>query len=114
MARTSEPDSATSQFFINVKDNHSLDFGVGPGAGYAVFGRVTEGMDVVDRIVAVPTTTRPPHSNVPQTAVVIKKVRIVSGAPAVTPAAKPPAKPAAPGAKPAGPKAAPKPASPKP
>ena len=46
MARTNDPDSATAQFFINVKDNHSLDFGIS-GAGYAVFGEVLEGMDVV-------------------------------------------------------------------
>ena len=57
MARTNDPDSATAQFFINVKDNPSLDFGI-RGAGYAVFGEVLEGMDVVDKIVAVPTTTQ--------------------------------------------------------
>ncbi len=54
MARTSNPNSATSQFFINVVDNAALD----QGAGYAVFGRVTAGMDVVDRIVNVPTARR--------------------------------------------------------
>jgi peptidyl-prolyl cis-trans isomerase A (cyclophilin A) len=74
MARMNAPDSATSQFFINVKDNHMLDFGIS-GAGYAVFGQVIDGMDVVDRIVAVPTTSRGPHQNVPQVAVVIKKAR---------------------------------------
>ena len=57
MARTNDPNSATSQFFINVRDNHRLDFGIG-GAGYAVFGEVVEGMDVVDRIAPIPTTTR--------------------------------------------------------
>jgi peptidyl-prolyl cis-trans isomerase A (cyclophilin A) len=84
MARTNDPDSATCQFFINVRDNHRLDFGIG-GAGYAVFGRVIEGMDVVDRIVAVPTTSRGPHENVPQVAVVITKAREVK-APAAQPA----------------------------
>ena len=64
MARTNDPDSATAQFFINVKNNHALDFGIG-GAGYAVFGEVIEGMDVVDKIVAVPTTTKGAHQNVP-------------------------------------------------
>jgi peptidyl-prolyl cis-trans isomerase A (cyclophilin A) len=70
MARTSDPDSATAQFFINVADNAALDFGI-RGAGYAVFGDVIEGMDVVDRIVAVPTTTRAPHANVPVTPVTL-------------------------------------------
>ena len=74
MARTSEPNSATSQFFINLKDNHMLDFGIG-GAGYAVFGEVVEGMDVVERIATVPTTSRGQHQNVPMMAVVIKKAR---------------------------------------
>jgi peptidyl-prolyl cis-trans isomerase A (cyclophilin A) len=77
MARTSDPNSATAQFFINVKDNASLDFGI-RGAGYAVFGEVIEGMDVVDRIVAVPTGTRGDHQDVPQTPVVIKSARVVS------------------------------------
>jgi peptidyl-prolyl cis-trans isomerase A (cyclophilin A) len=77
MARTSDPNSATAQFFISVKNNHSLDFGIG-GAGYAVFGEVIEGMDVVDRIVAVPTGTKGGHENVPLTPVVIKSARVVS------------------------------------
>jgi peptidyl-prolyl cis-trans isomerase A (cyclophilin A) len=87
MARTNDPDSATSQFFINVRDNHRLDFGIG-GAGYAVFGEVIDGMDVVDRIVAVPTTTRGPHQNVPQVPVVLTRVREVkaSAAPPKPPA----------------------------
>jgi peptidyl-prolyl cis-trans isomerase A (cyclophilin A) len=94
MARTNDPDSATSQFFINVRDNHRLDFGIG-GAGYAVFGQVIEGMDAVDKIAAVPTTSRGPHQNVPQMAVVIKKVREVkaTAAPAPAPAPKPAAEP---------------------
>jgi peptidyl-prolyl cis-trans isomerase A (cyclophilin A) len=79
MARTAEPNSATAQFFINVKNNASLDYGVG-GAGYAVFGMVIEGMDVVDRIVAVPTTTKGGHQNVPVTPVVIKRARVEGAA----------------------------------
>jgi peptidyl-prolyl cis-trans isomerase A (cyclophilin A) len=85
MARTNDPDSGTSQFFINVKDNPALDFGV-RGAGYAVFGRVVEGMDVVDKIVAVPTTTRGNHQNVPVTPVVITRAREGSSAGAAKPA----------------------------
>jgi cyclophilin family peptidyl-prolyl cis-trans isomerase len=89
MARTNDPDSATAQFFINVKDNAALDYGV-RGAGYAVFGRVVEGMDVVDKIVAVPTTTRGNHQNVPVTPVVIKRAR-EAGAAAAKPAKPAPA-----------------------
>ena len=93
MARTGDPDSATSQFYVNVRDNHRLDFGIG-GAGYAVFGEVIEGMDVVDRIATVPTTSRGPHQNIPQVAVVIKKAREVkAAAPAAEPKAAEPAKP---------------------
>jgi cyclophilin family peptidyl-prolyl cis-trans isomerase len=77
MARTNDPNSATAQFFISVKDNHALDFGI-RGAGYAVFGEVIQGMDVVDRIVAVPTGTKAGHENVPLTPVVIKSARVVS------------------------------------
>jgi peptidyl-prolyl cis-trans isomerase A (cyclophilin A) len=79
MARTNNPDSADSQFFINLRDNHRLDYGIG-GAGYTVFGRVIEGMDVVDRIAMVPTASRGTHENVPQMAVVIKKAREVNPA----------------------------------
>jgi cyclophilin family peptidyl-prolyl cis-trans isomerase len=79
MARTNDPDSADAQFFINLRDNHRLDYGIG-GAGYAVFGQVIDGMDVVDRIGAVPTTSRGPHQNVPQVGVVIKKAREVEAA----------------------------------
>jgi peptidyl-prolyl cis-trans isomerase A (cyclophilin A) len=95
MARTSDPDSANCQFFINLRDNHRLDYGIG-GAGYAVFGQVVEGMDVVDRVAAVPTASRGPHENVPQMAVVIRKVREVKApapAPAPAPAAAEPPKP---------------------
>jgi peptidyl-prolyl cis-trans isomerase A (cyclophilin A) len=88
MARTSNPDSADCQFFVNLRDNHRLDYGIG-GAGYAVFGQVVEGMDVVDRIAMVPTASRGPHENVPQMAVVIRKVREVKApAPAAAPAPK--------------------------
>jgi len=72
MARTNERDSATAQFFINLKDNAFLD----SGDGYAVFGRVVAGMDVVDKIRAVQTTTKGPYENVPVTPVVIKKATL--------------------------------------
>lgn len=84
MARTNDPNSATAQFFINVKDNHSLDFGI-QGAGYAVFGEVIEGMDVVDKIVAVPRTDKGGHQNVPVVAVVIKSARLAAAAAAPKP-----------------------------
>jgi peptidyl-prolyl cis-trans isomerase A (cyclophilin A) len=92
MARKNDPDSADGQFFVNLRDNHRLDYGIG-GAGYAVFGQVVEGMDVVDRIATVPTASRGPHENVPQMAVVIKKAREVKAPePAAAPkaAAEPP------------------------
>src|SRR5262245_20991474 len=76
MARTNDADSATSQVCINVRHNHSLDFGI-RGAGYAVFGEVVEGMDVVDKIAAVPTMVRGQHESAPQTSVVIKKARLL-------------------------------------
>lgn len=78
MARTSAPDSATSQFFINVVDNPMLDAPNPDGHGYAVFGRVVEGMAVVDRIRAVPTTTRAPHRDVPTDPVLITRARVES------------------------------------
>jgi cyclophilin family peptidyl-prolyl cis-trans isomerase len=81
MARLTDPNSATAQFFINVKDNHRLDFGIG-GAGYAVFGAVVTGMDVVDKIVGVPTTSKGGLENVPVTTVLIKTVRELKAAPA--------------------------------
>lgn len=113
MARTSEPNSATAQFFINVQDNPALDFGI-RGAGYAVFGQVVEGMDVVDRIVAVPTTTKGAYENVPVTPVVIKSARVEgAGAAAAKPAASRPAGRASPPASPR--RASPRPkATPKP
>jgi cyclophilin family peptidyl-prolyl cis-trans isomerase len=79
MARTGIPDSATSQFFINVKDNDFLDYsGESPqGWGYAVFGRVVEGQDVVDKIRKVRTGNAGGHQNVPLDAVVIEKAERV-------------------------------------
>ena len=79
MARTSAPDSATSQFFINLKDNDFLNKEKSQdGVGYAVFGKVVEGMDVVRKIEQVPTTSKLPHQNVPTEPVVIKSAKIVS------------------------------------
>jgi cyclophilin family peptidyl-prolyl cis-trans isomerase len=75
-ARTSDPDSATSQFFINLKDNDFLDGNPATRKiGYSVFGKVTTGMDVVDKIAAVRTTTRGQFSDVPELAVTIKSIR---------------------------------------
>lgn len=79
MARTSVPDSATAQFFINLKDNAFLDSANSPdGAGYAVFGKVVSGMDVVDKIWAVPTGNKGPYQNVPVTPVLIRKASVES------------------------------------
>jgi peptidyl-prolyl cis-trans isomerase B (cyclophilin B) len=77
MARTNVPDSATSQFFVNVKDNGFLDFkDASPqGIGYCVFGKVTSGMDVVDKIKDVPTGTQGGMGDVPTTPVVIQSIR---------------------------------------
>jgi cyclophilin family peptidyl-prolyl cis-trans isomerase len=75
MARTSEVDSATSQFFINLNDNAFLDHG-GRDFGYAVFGRVAEGMDVVDAIARVSTQTKAGQSDVPVEPVTIVTVRL--------------------------------------
>jgi cyclophilin family peptidyl-prolyl cis-trans isomerase len=91
MARKDDPDSADAQFFINLRDNHRLDWGIG-GAGYAVFGQVIEGMDVADKVAAVPTARRGGHENVPQLAVVIRNVRELE-APAPAAAPKPAAEP---------------------
>ena len=77
MARTMVPDSATSQFFINVADNAFLDQpNARDGQGYAVFGRVVAGMDVVDKIKAVPVANKGGHQNVPVTPVVIQKATL--------------------------------------
>ena len=77
MARTGEVDSATSQFFINLRDNGFLDHG-GRDFGYAVFARVTDGMDVVDKIAAVPTGSSGGHQDVPTEPVTIIEVRAAS------------------------------------
>ncbi len=79
MARTMEPHSASAQFFINVKDNDFLDHSAPTvqGWGYAVFGEVTEGMDVVEKIKAVATTMKSGHQDVPVEDVVIEKAEIV-------------------------------------
>lgn len=76
MARTSDPHSATAQFFINVVDNDFLNFkSESPnGWGYCVFGKVTEGMDVVDKIKKMATTSRQGHQNVPVENAIIEKV----------------------------------------
>jgi peptidyl-prolyl cis-trans isomerase B (cyclophilin B) len=78
MARTSDPDSATSQFFINLVDNKPLNFKSkdASGWGYCAFGAVSEGMDVVDTIAKTQTGNRYPHQNVPKTDIVIESVTI--------------------------------------
>ncbi|MGY6277316.1 peptidylprolyl isomerase [Methylomonas sp. MgM2] len=79
MARTNDPNSATAQFFINYKDNGFLNY-TSPtpsGWGYAVFGKVVEGMDVVDEMAKQPTGNRGGHQDVPKTDIVIEKAEIV-------------------------------------
>jgi len=76
MARTSKPDSASSQFFINLKDNTFLDFPGQDGWGYCVFGKVTKGIEIVDQIAAVPTGSKGGHQNVPTEPVLIKSAKI--------------------------------------
>jgi peptidyl-prolyl cis-trans isomerase A (cyclophilin A) len=77
MARTNNPDSATSQFFINVVNNNNLNRPQPDGHGYAVFGKVIEGLDVVHKIERVSTTSRMGHKNVPVDPVVIKSITAV-------------------------------------
>ena len=79
MARTSDPHSATAQFFFNVVNNNFLNFRAASadGFGYCVFGKVVEGRDVIDKIKAVPTGNRGFHQDVPAEDVVIKKAEIV-------------------------------------
>ncbi len=77
MARTSDPHSATSQFFINHADNDFLNASTG-NAGYAVFGKVVEGMDVVDKIAAVPTTIKAGMRDVPAETIEIKSATVVT------------------------------------
>lgn len=76
LARTQDPHSATSQFYVNLNDNKALDFQspTTQGYGYAVFGKVVKGMDVVDRIAAKPTGDVGGHQNVPLTPVIIKNI----------------------------------------
>lgn len=76
MARTSAIDSATSQFFINVVDNSSLNYKSPESFGYAVFGKVINGMDIVDKIVNVPTQRKGPHYNVPVEPIYIIKATV--------------------------------------
>jgi peptidyl-prolyl cis-trans isomerase A (cyclophilin A) len=77
MARTSDPNSATAQFFINTVDNPKLDYPGPDGYGYAVFGHVIEGLDVVAKISQVPTTSRAEMADVPTTPVLIESATIV-------------------------------------
>jgi cyclophilin family peptidyl-prolyl cis-trans isomerase len=89
MARLGDPDSATAQFFINLVDNKALNFkskSNGTTWGYAVFGKVVQGMDVVDKIAAVSTTTSGQYENVPAKAVTIQKVTLEKSAPQSKPA----------------------------
>jgi peptidyl-prolyl cis-trans isomerase A (cyclophilin A) len=84
MARTNDPNSASSQFFVNVVDNLRLDYGIA-GAGYCVFAEVIEGMDVADKIAAVQTTTKGAYQNVPIAPVLITRAREAAAAPAPKP-----------------------------
>ena len=77
MARTNDPNSATAQFFINVNDNERLNASNSPdGNGYAVFGKVVSGMDVVDKIRDVPTASKGPYGDVPTTPITINKATV--------------------------------------
>ena len=79
MARTGDPHSATSQFFINVANNERLNYTLPPqGWGYCAFGKVIKGMDVAQKIVAVPTTAAGPHQNLPKDAITIESVTLVT------------------------------------
>jgi cyclophilin family peptidyl-prolyl cis-trans isomerase len=77
MARTSDPNSATAQFFINVKSNDFLNYPGQDGHGYTVFGKVVDGMDVVNKITGVPTGSQGMHQNVPRTPVLIESMTLV-------------------------------------
>jgi peptidyl-prolyl cis-trans isomerase A (cyclophilin A) len=77
MARTNDPNSATAQFFINLKSNDFLNAAnARDGNGYTVFGKVVSGMDVVDKIQSVPTGSQGPYDDVPREAVIIKKATV--------------------------------------
>ena len=80
MARTADPHSASSQFFINLVPNTFLDYPSRDGWGYAVFGKVVKGMDVVDKISKVATGNRGFHQNVPVEAVVVESARVLEAA----------------------------------
>ncbi len=76
MARTMDPHSASAQFFINIADNKFLDYPGQDGWGYCVFGKVVEGMDVVNKMKGVATTTRMGHQDVPEEDLIIEKAEI--------------------------------------
>ncbi len=76
MARTMDPHSASAQFFINIANNKFLDYPGQDGWGYCVFGKVTEGMDVVNKMKGVTTTTRMGHQDVPEEDLIIEKAEI--------------------------------------
>ena len=80
MARTSEPNSASSQFFINLVDNKFLNYSAstGEGWGYAVFGKVVSGMDVVDKMATLATGSRNGHQDVPKEDLVIEEITVVN------------------------------------
>ena len=77
MARTQDPHSAAAQFFINLKDNGFLDYPSRDGWGYAVFGKVVQGMDVVQKMAKVATADAGFHQNVPKTPIVIESVKLI-------------------------------------
>lgn len=77
MARTSDPNSATSQFFINIANNGFLNYPGQDGNGYTVFAKVVDGMDVVNKIAAMPTGTKGGHRDVPQQPVVIESMTVL-------------------------------------
>jgi peptidyl-prolyl cis-trans isomerase B (cyclophilin B) len=79
MARTSDPHSASAQFFVNVKNNDFLNFSsrTNQGWGYAVFGKVIDGTDVIDKMTTVPTGNRAGHSDVPREAIIIESVKVL-------------------------------------
>jgi len=78
MARTSDPNSAAAQFFVNVVDNPNLDYPQPDGNGYAVFGKVVEGMDTIDKIKTTPTTAYGAMRNVPAAPIVIESATVVA------------------------------------
>ena len=78
MARRNDPHSATAQFFINHRDNTGLDYPAHDGWGYAVFGKVVQGLEVVDKIAKVPTGNSGMHQNVPVQPVIIQSVKVLS------------------------------------